>query len=220
MSQSIRVLLVEDHELTRQGLSYSLDQVEDIEVAAQAVNGQEAVALAESTRPDVILMDVVLPVMNGIEATQRIKERWPEVKVIMLTSHGEQEKVFSAFTAGADGYCMKEIKTDVLIQVIRLVKDGAVWMDPSIAGYILKAIPLVSEMLQREENKASAQDYDLTEREHEILALIAQGLTNKDISEKLSISHYTVKNHVSSIIQKLAVEDRTQAAILALKKGL
>lgn len=220
MSQSIRVLLVEDHELTRQGLSYSLDQVEDIAVAAQAVNGQEAVELAESTMPDVILMDVVLPVLNGIEATQRIKERWPDIKVIMLTSHGEQEKVFSAFTAGADGYCMKEIKTDVLIQVIRLVKDGAVWLDPSIAGYILKAIPLVSELLKREEDKANARDYDLTEREHEILSLIAQGLTNKDISEKLSISHYTVKNHVSSIIQKLAVEDRTQAAILALKKGL
>lgn len=220
MTQPIKVLLVEDHELTRKGLSFAMGDTEDLRVVAVAEDGKEAIACAESALPDVILMDIALPILNGIEATRIIKTAYPEMKVIMLTSHNEQEKVFSAFAAGAEGYCMKDIKMDLLMQVIRLVKDGAIWMDPVIARMIMKVMPLIAETLKSQAHKEENKRYDLTERELEILSMIADGLNNKDISEKLAISLFTVKSHVSNIIQKLSVEDRTQAAVLALKQGI
>jgi DNA-binding NarL/FixJ family response regulator len=216
----IKVLLVEDHELTRKGLAYVLQEAEDISVVSLAGNGREALQQAEQTHPDVVLMDLVMPILNGIEATQALKAQYPQMRVIVLTSHSDQDKVFSAFAAGAEGYCMKDIKMEQLLQVIRMVKDGAVWLDPAIAGYLLKVMPLISQMMRKAESREDSQVFDLTDREKEILTLIAQGLNNKEISERLSISPFTAKNHVSSIIQKLAVEDRIQAAVLALKKGL
>ena len=221
MSDPITVLLVEDHELTRQGLLYGLGQFENLSIVGAAENGRDALALIETRRPQVVLLDIVMPVMNGIHAAREIKERFPDTKILMLTSHADQEKVFEAFAAGADGYCMKDVKTERLAQVIEMVMEGVVWLDPGIASFILKVMPLIADALNRaNEKEKTLKEIDLTAREKEILALIAEGLNNKDIAERLSISLFTVKNHVSNIIQKLSVDDRTQAAILALKKGL
>lgn len=221
MSSPIEILLVEDHELTRQGLAYGLNKFPNLQIIAQAEDGQEAIDLVEAQQPQIVLMDIVLPVLNGIKATKIIKEKFPDVKILMLTSHGDQEKVFEAFSAGADGYCMKDVKTERLAQVIEMVLEGVVWLDPNIASFILKVMPLISDALSKvSEKEKNMKAIDLTVREKEILRLISEGLNNKDIAGALSISLFTVKNHVSNIIQKLSVDDRTQAAILALKKGL
>lgn len=221
MNQPISIVLVEDHELTRQGMAYGLSKQPGFQIVAQAEDGQEAVRLVELHQPHIVLMDIVMPVLNGIKATESIKKRFPDVKVLMLTSHSDQPKVLEAFSAGADGYCMKDVKTERLCHIIEMVVDGGVWLDPAIAGFILKVMPLVSESIAKsDEQEKNRQDIDLTAREKEILSLVAEGLNNKDIAERLSISLFTVKNHVSSIIQKLSVDDRTQAAILALKSGL
>jgi DNA-binding NarL/FixJ family response regulator len=214
-------MIVEDHELTRQGLSYGLKRHAGFEIVAEAEDGEEAVALAAEHHPDIVLMDIGLPVLNGIQATRKIKAAQPDIKVLMLTSHNEQSKIFEAFAAGANGYSLKEVKTERLIQIIEMLPEDVVWLDPAIAGLILKVLPLMAEAVSKADDKApNFQPVELTTREKEILRLIAQGTNNKDIAEQLSISLFTVKNHVSNIIQKLAVEDRTQAAILALKHGL
>lgn len=221
MSQTIQVILAEDHELTRQGLAYGLEKFPGIRIIGEAENGQDVLALVAKNQPDIVIMDVVMPVLNGIAATRQLKAAFPNIKVLMLTSHNEEEKVFEAFAAGADGYCMKDVRTERLAQVIEMVLEGVLWIDPKIAGLILKVMPMLSEKMAQESKKSqSVALVDLTVREKEILRLIAQGLNNKDIAETLSISLFTVKNHVSSIIQKLAVEDRTQAAILALKHDI
>jgi len=217
----IRVLIVEDHDLTREGLVYGIGKYPSIEIAGQAQNGEEAVKLAEELKPDVILMDFALPILNGIDATHQIKAKLPDIKILMLTSYNEQSKVFEAFSAGANGYCLKDVKTDRLVQIIEMLPDDVVWIDPSIASFILRVLPLMAGVVTKvEEKKDTFKTVELTAREKEILTLIAQGQNNREIAEKLSISLFTVKNHVSNIIQKLAVEDRTQAAIVALKKGL
>lgn len=221
MSQTIQVILAEDHELTRQGLAYGLEKFPGIRIIGEAENGQDVLALVAKNQPDIVIMDVVMPVLNGIAATRQLKAAFPNIRVLMLTSHNEEEKVFEAFAAGADGYCMKDVRTERLAQVIEMVLEGVLWIDPKIAGLILKVMPMLSEKMAQENKKSqSVALVDLTVREKEILRLIAQGLNNKDIAETLSISLFTVKNHVSSIIQKLAVEDRTQAAILALKHDI
>ena len=219
---SIKILLAEDHELTRQGIAYGLKKYENFTIVAQAENGQQAVELAKKHQPDVILMDIVMPILSGLNATKIIKENQPDTKVLMLTSHSEREKVLSAFNFGADAYCMKNIKLDRLAQIIEMVMEGAVWLDPDIAGYILE-LCIPDAQKQRVENTVTPKkgnDFGLTSREKEILKFVAEGLNNKDIADKLCLSLYTVKNHVSNVIQKLAVEDRTQAAILALKENL
>lgn len=214
----IKILLAEDHELTRKGITYGLKTFENIDIIWEVDNGKEAITLAQRYKPDMILMDVAMPVMNGIDATKEIKSFNPDIKVIMLTSISEKESVLSAFNSGANAYCMKNIKMDDLVNIIKTVLDGALWIDPSIAGYILEILQSKSSMYEAQ--KGSNTDFNLTNREKEILKLIAEGLCNKDIADKLFISLHTVKNHVKSIIQKLAVDDRTQAAILALKENL
>jgi len=217
----IKVLIVEDHDLTREGLVYGIGKYPSIKVIGQAQNGEEAVKLVDEEKPDVILMDFALPILNGIDATLRIKAKHPDIKILMLTSYSEQSKVFEAFSAGANGYCLKDVKTDRLAQIIEMLPDDVVWIDPSIASFILRMLPLMAGVVTKvEEKKDNFKTVELTAREKEILSLIAQGQNNREIAEKLSISLFTVKNHVSNIIQKLAVEDRTQAAIVALKKGL
>jgi DNA-binding NarL/FixJ family response regulator len=213
---AVKVLLVEDHELTRKGMAYGLKAFENIEVTAEAENGKEALIAVGKYRPDVVLMDIAMPVLNGIDATKKIKEIYPDIKIIMLTSLNEKENVLSAFSAGANAYCIKSIKIESLVNIISMVLDGAIWVDPDIAGFILdilRAKPV-------EEKKGNTKDFNLTNREKEILKLISDGLCNKDIADKLFLSLHTVKNHVKSIIQKLAVDDRTQAAIMALKENL
>jgi len=212
---TIKILLAEDHELTRQGIAYGLKKYENIEVVAEAATGFEAVEFVNKYKTDVVLMDIMMPVMNGIKATQIIKAANNDIKIIMLTSYNEKEEVLSAFNSGANAYCLKNIGLDDLINIIKTVMDGAMWMDPSIAGYILEIIQAKSNL---EKIQADNEDnFNLTSREKEILKLIAIGKNNKDIADKLFISVYTVKNHVRNIFKKLAVEDRTQAAIIALR---
>jgi len=218
----VNVLIAEDHELTRDGIAYGLKKYKNLNIVGEVENGGEAVRFCQKTAPDIILMDIVMPVMSGIDATRLIKRSNPNIKILMLTSHSEKDKVLSAFSSGADAYCMKNIKLDDLENVIENVINGAVWIDPTIAAYVLEILQAkpdtVSAPLEEQVHKHS--DFNLTAREKEILKLISEGLTNKDIAEKLIISLFTVKNHVSKIIQKLAVDDRTQAAILALTEKI
>lgn len=215
----IKVLLAEDHELTRQGIKYGLEQFGNIEIVGEASNGLDAVKLAKDKNPDVVLMDIIMPVMNGVKATREIKSFNSEIKIIMLTSVNDKEKVLDSFHSKANAYCMKNIKIEDLISVIKYVLTGAIWIDPAIANFILEVMQLKDSSLEGIEGKPSV-DFNLTNREKEILKLISDGKTNKDISEQLFLSLYTVKHHVSNIIQKLAVDDRTQAAIIAIKENI
>lgn len=216
---SIKILLVEDHELTRKGIAYSLKTFQDIEIIGDVDNGKKAVEFIKTKQPDVILMDIAMPVMNGIDATKKINSENPDIKIIMLTSIDEKQSVLSAFHSGANAYCMKDIKSEDLLSIIKAVMAGAVWIDPNIAKYVLDILQ-TTNISESEENKTSTNIFNLTAREKEILKLISEGRSNKDIAEKLVLSLHTVKNHVKNIIQKLSVDDRTQAAILALKENL
>jgi len=217
---TIKVMITEDHDHTRQGLVYGLDKYENIEIIAEAINGEEAVEFANKFKPDVILMDIMMPVLNGIKATEKIKSVNNDIKIIMLTSYNEKKEVLSAFNSGANAYCMKNIMIDDLANVIKMVMEGTLWIDSSIAGYILEILQSGSSSEAPQEKAVSECTKNLTNREKEILKLIATGLNNKDISEKLCLSLHTVKNHVRSIIHKLAVNDRTQATIIALRENL
>lgn len=218
----IRVLIAEDHELTRIGLSHSLQKCAFIEVVGDAEDGQEAIIKTKTLKPDIILMDLGMPVLDGVQATQQIKTILPETKIIILTSHKQQNEVLAALTSGANAYCLKDIKPERLIQVLEFVMDGVLWIDPSIADILVN---IVSQN-KIEENNVSRYseekniEYRMTPRELEVLAYLAEGISNKDIAEGMNISIYTVKRHISGIIEKLAVSDRTQAAVKALKIGL
>jgi len=218
----INVLIAEDHELTRDGIAYGLKKYKNLNIIGEVENGADAVRFCQKSQPDIILMDIVMPVMSGIDATKLIKRSNPDLKVLMLTSHSEKEKVLAAFGSGADAYCMKNIKLDELENIINNVVNGAVWIDPAIAGYVLETLQYKTgdDCEANKEKASNYSDFSLTNREKEILKHISDGLSNKDIADKLVISLYTVKNHVSKIIQKLAVDDRTQAAILALKERI
>lgn len=211
---AIRVLIVEDHEMSRKSLAYGFNKTDWIDQVYESDDGLDAVQQAIKIKPDVILMDIGLPVKTGIEATKEIKSFCPKTKIIMLTSHNDEERALSAFKSGADGYCMKSIPFIKLLQVIEMVLGGAVWIDSEISCYILGALR-ASQVTSPNKNIP-----ELTEREKEILILMSEGYTNKYISDKLCISIYTVKNHVSNIINKMAVDDRTQAALMAVKNRL
>jgi len=221
-----KIILVEDHELTRKGILYALKPYSsDIKVTGEFEDGKQAVEFIKSagsdTMPDVVLMDIAMPVLNGIDAAKRIKNLNPEVKIIMLTSIDDKESVLKAFSSGASAYAMKNITIDKLVNIIQMVLNGEVWIAPNIADYILDVLSTLNKKEDLNENPFDeSNDFNLTNREKEILGLIAKGMSNKDIANKLIISLYTVKNHVKSIIQKLAVEDRTQAAILALTEKI
>ena len=205
----IKVLLVDDHEMVRMGLATYLQTEPDIEVVGEANSGEKGVELAVKLKPDVVLMDLVMEEMNGIEATRVIKEKCPEVKVIVLTSFIEQDKVFPVIEAGAFSYILKTTRAKDIAHAIRQAKDG----NPTIEGK-------VANMMMNRIQKEPAKHERLTARELEVLTLIGQGLSNKEIGEKLFIGIKTVKTHVSNILAKLEVEDRTQAAIYATKHGM
>jgi len=219
--ENIRVLLVEDYVMTRMGLSLVFEKAEDISLIAEADNGTEGVRLAKELKPDVILMDIGLPDITGIEATQKIKEYDSNLKVLIFTSREDDKDVFAALGAGADGYIMKGATPERLTSAIRAINEGTAWLDPAIAKLVLSSINY-----QAPQNTTLPTDmtgknvYGLTERELEVLKLIVDGYSNPRISEKLYITRATAKAHVHSILQKLYVKDRTQAAVEAMKKGL
>jgi DNA-binding NarL/FixJ family response regulator len=217
----IKLLLVEDHQMTLMGLKMLLEREEGFVVTGEASDGVEALRKAEALKPDVVLMDIGLPEMDGIEATHKLKEAHPSVRVIMLTSKESEQDVFAALAAGADAYCMKGIAPDSLNNAIRAVSEGTAWLDPSIARLVLGKFQngQLSVGLAGQESKGPPADCPLTAREMEVLHLIVDGCSNTDIAERLVITKATAKAHVHSILQKLCVDDRTQAAVLAMRQG-
>lgn len=224
--EQIRILIVEDHELARYGLSMALADRERLLVVAEAQNGAEGVAMAQSETPHVVLMDIGMPVMDGITATQQIKSLLPEMKVVILTSINNPEEVLASLAAGADAYCMKDIKIDRLHQVLEMVLEGAIWLDPSVAKLVMQALPgsagdtMSAESADKPTQAKRRYNTELTEREQEVLKLIVGGKSNKEIATILNVSSHTAKAHVANILQKLAVDDRTQVAVKALRDGL
>jgi two-component system, NarL family, response regulator LiaR len=215
-----RLLIAEDHDLVREGLSYTLERKGAFEIVIEAKNGEEAVQLVLTEQMDIVLMDIEMPIMDGILATQQIKEKSPNTKVIILTSHRDGNQVYASLAAGADAYCLKDIKMERLIQVIEMVYEGAVWLDPTIARMVMDILPLNMPDVNKPLSTRQRYNTELTERELQVLQQIVEGKTNKEIAKELSITIHTVKVHVCNVIQKLAVDDRTQAAVKALRDGL
>ncbi|MBK8189467.1 MAG: response regulator transcription factor [Vampirovibrionales bacterium] len=230
----MKALIAEDHELVRYGLVMALEESPGVEIVGEAENGRDALRLTDDLQPDIILMDIGMPVMDGITATHLIKRKYPNIKIVMLTSHKDEEEVFASLAAGADAYCMKDIKVERLCQILAMVQEGAVWLDPAIASLVLAAIPsgrqaVAAADVARPSAPASGAmgagaprkryNADLTEREIEVLQLIVEGKSNKEIAQALEVTTHTAKAHVGNIIQKLAVDDRTQAAVKAIKEG-
>ena len=210
-ADKIRVMIVDDHAVVRQGLRSFLELQDDIEVVGEAADGAEAVAVAKETLPDVILMDLVMPGMDGVAATRAISTAVPSARVLVLTSFSEDEKVFASIKAGAHGYLMKDVLPPELVKAIRTVHRGEAQLHPEIARKLMNEFSSPAPVQPK---------HDLTERELEVLRLIAQGKSNKEIAEELVLSEKTVKTHVSNILQKLHLSDRTQAAVYALKQRL
>lgn len=209
MSDRIRVLIADDHEIVRQGLTTFLELQEDIEVVGQAADGEAAARMAERLTPDVVLMDLVMPVLDGIGAIARIRASAPSSHVIVLTSFADDEKIFAAIRAGAAGYLLKDVSPQDLATAIRMVQGG----EPILA-------PGVARRLMDEVGRQPEPANHLTEREIEVLKLIANGRSNKEIAGDLTLSEKTVKTHVSNILKKLHVADRTQAALYAVRQHL
>ncbi|WP_342602710.1 response regulator transcription factor [Peribacillus sp. FSL E2-0159] len=207
----IKVLFVDDHEMVRIGVSAYLSAQSDIEVIGEADNGLKAVELAMELRPDIILMDLVMPEMDGIEATKRIIEKWPEAKIIIVTSFLDDEKVYPALEAGATSYMLKTSKASEIARAVRSTFQGQSVLEPEVTGKMM-------EKLRRP--KVTQLHDQLTNREMEILLLMTQGKTNQEIADELYIALKTAKVHVSNILSKLAVQDRTQAVIYAFKHSL
>ena len=207
----IKVLLVDDHEMVRIGLSAMLATEEDVEIVGEAASGEEALALAEAFRPDVVLMDLVMAGMDGIETTRRLVRLLPDCKVIVLTSYVDDEKVYPAMEAGAFGYLLKTSRAADITRAIRNAAEGRPTLEPQVATKMISRFRRFGETPPHEE---------LTEREREVLRLVAKGKSNRDIAEELGIGIKTVKFHLSNIFAKLGVEDRTQAVVYAFRHGL
>ncbi len=215
--ERIKVLIVDDHRVVREGLSAILQSKEGIQVLGEAQDGQEAVEKARSLLPDVILMDVSMPKMTGVEATRIIKREFPHIGIIALTMYEEQQYIFDLVRGGATGYLLKDSDSDQIVKAIQAVYRGESLIHPAVASKILAEFSLLA---QKKGKKSGWVEHDLTEREITVLRLVADGKTNKEIANNLDLSEKTVKNHVRNIFHKLQVYDRTQAAILAIRKGL
>lgn len=209
--RKIRVLITDDHEMVRIGVSAYLSIQPDIEVVGEAENGEKAVKLALELRPDIILMDLVMDGMDGIQATKEIIERWPDAKIIIVTSFLDDDKVYPALEAGATSYILKTSKASEIAEAIRKTFDGQTILEPEVTNKMMAKMRSKNESLPHEE---------LTPREREVLLLMAEGKSNQEIADELFIALKTVKVHVSNILSKLDVEDRTQAVIYAFKHSL
>ncbi|MBN1934105.1 MAG: response regulator transcription factor [Anaerolineae bacterium] len=234
MTAKIQVLLADDQPLIREGLAIILDAQADIAVAGQAVDGREAVALAQKLRPDVILMDIKMPRVDGIKATREIKTLLPHTPIIILTTYGDDELVFEGIRAGASGYLLKDITRAQLVEAVRGATRGEVQIDKAVAAQVLSEFQRMSDVIQRRiqppDQTAPLQDQpqpedlplveELTPREETILKLLTEGLTNAGIADRLHLSEGTVKNYVSEILGKLQANDRTHAVVLAIRRGL
>ncbi len=220
---NIKVLLVEDHKMVRLGLSLVFENTDGITLVGEADNGKNGVELALKLTPDVVLMDIGLPEIDGIQATAMIKKSNPNMKILIFTSRDSEDDVFDSLTAGADGYIMKGANENQMISAIKAVAEGTAWLDPAIAKLVLSNVRKQTSVQVTgvvPANNLAKNTYGLTERELEVLALIVEGLNNAEIAKKLVITISTAKAHVHSILQKLYVTNRTQATIQAVKEGL
>lgn len=216
----IKILLVEDQKLMRIGIKSLFCDYPELEIIGEAANGKEAIEKAKLIKPDVVLMDLGLPDMSGVEAVKQILEHNNNIRIIVLTSHTSEEEVTAALQAGASAYVIKDISTDFLMSVIKMIKAGAMWLDPHVAPFIRDKNCGIVPARQLSRNVFKERHSNLTQREYEVLKLIVDGQSNSDIAKTLTISEHTAKAHVCNIIQKLVVDDRTQAAVKALKEGL
>lgn len=214
---TIGVLLVDDQRLMRDGLRTLLELEEDMRVVGEAGDGAAAVEAFEKTNPDVVLMDIRMPGVDGVEATREIRTRWPEARVIILTTFDDDEYIFDALRAGALGYLLKDVSADELADAIRTVAAGGALIEPSIARKVLAEFSRRPPGLHADNNEMIGE---ITERERQILEMIALGLTNRQMAERLYLAEGTVKNYVTGLFQKMGVEDRTQAALKAREMGL
>jgi len=211
-----RVLLVDDQALFREGLRTLLSTRSDIEVVGEAANGAQAVALVGQTHPTVVLMDLQMPVMDGVQATAKLRERYPEVRVLVLTTFDDEGNVFGALRAGAAGYLLKDVSLDTLVSAIHAAARGECFLQSTVTGTVVDA---VTRMMTAGPT-ATALVLPLSPREREILGLVSTGASNKEIADRLCLAEGTVKNHVTNILMKLDVRDRTQAALRARSLGL
>ena len=229
-SLPIRVLVVDDQSLIREGLAIILDSQPDIQVVGQAKDGRQAVKIAAQLEPDVVLMDIRMPLMDGIKATRQIKETHPQIQVVILTTYSEDELIFEGLRAGAVGYLLKDITRNQLAEAVRGAARGEAQIDPAIASQVLAEFQRMANALRRlggQPTRLTDSTLDdfapmetLTPREETILRLLTEGLTNAGIAERLHLSEGTVKNYVSEILSKLHANDRTHAVVLAIKHGL
>lgn len=209
MTEPIRVLVVDDHAVVREGLRTFLELQDGIEVAGEAADGEEAIEAAERLRPDVVLMDLVMPALDGLAAMRALRERVPGARVIVLTSFADDDKLLPALRAGAAGYLLKNAEPQELARAVRAANAGEALLDPHVAARLVDALAGEKEPLDR-----------LTPREREVLQLIGRGFSNKRIAQELRLSEKTVKTHVGHVLAKLGVDDRTQAAVFAVRAGL
>jgi DNA-binding NarL/FixJ family response regulator len=210
----MKVVICDDQAIVRDGLEMLLKLEPDIQVVGTAEDGATAVEMVMKATPELVLMDLKMPILNGIEATRQIKNKNPEVKILVLTTYDDDEWVFDAIKAGASGYLLKDTPRDELIKAIKGTVGGKTYVDPAVAGKVL------GQVSNRQTQSPTLITSKLTEREVDILRLLARGFSNTDIAEKLFLSEGTVRNHVSAILAKLGVSDRTQAAVIAIQHGL
>ena len=213
MDEPIRVLLADDHVLVRQGIRQFLEEADGIAVIAEADDGAEALRLVAETAPDVAVLDIRMPKVTGVEATRRIKRHHPDVHVLILTAYDDDPYIFALLEAGADGYVLKTAPADALVEAVRDVQAGTTALSPAIATKVVR------QMQQQRPGTAADQVEPLTPREIEVLRLVAQGMTNREIGRELGISHRTVQGHLANVYGKLQVNSRTEAVTEALKRG-
>lgn len=226
--QELRIVIVDDHQLFREGVKRILEMEEDFKVVGEGADGSEAAQLAEQYKPDVLLLDINMPHINGVSATENVISASPKTRVIMLSIHDDEGYVYRTLRNGASGYLLKEMGTSDLVDAVRVVASGGAYIHPKVTGKLIEEFRRLSEQEGAAERSFSLDDSQLidpkvieslTRREREVLQLMAEGKSNRAIGEFLFISEKTVKNHVSSILQKLNVQDRTQAVVISIKNG-
>ncbi len=215
--EKIKVLVADDHGVVREGLMALLQTSDVLDVVGEAKDGTDAVEQTKKLLPDVILMDLRMPLMDGVEATRQIKREFPHIGIIALTMHEEQQHIFDIVRAGAAGYLLKDADSSQIVEAIRAIARGESLIHPSVAGKILAEFSLLTG---DKTQKRPPVDHDLTQREITVLRLVANGQTNKEVANSLELSEKTVKNHLGNIFHKLHVYDRTQAAVLAIRRGI
>ncbi|TQK63070.1 LuxR family two component transcriptional regulator [Brevibacillus sp. AG162] len=226
--QELRIVIVDDHQLFREGVKRILEMEEDFKVVGEGADGGEATVLAEEHKPDVLLMDINMPNINGVSAAENVISVSPSTRVIMLSIHDDEGYVYRTLRSGASGYLLKEMGTTDLVDAVRVVASGGAYIHPKVTGKLIEEFRRLSEQEGTAERSFSVDESQaidpkviesLTRREREVLQLMAEGKSNRAIGEFLFISEKTVKNHVSSILQKLNVQDRTQAVVISIKNG-